>query len=135
MDAPPGVIATGAPRPLQVSAVGAPVAVAGTALLTLAFVAVTAHLAARYVLGDVSMKRAGIAAPLPAAVILVGGLTGLPPLAWILLFAATDLAAISAVYRLRWRTAAVVAVVHYALVVSGGIATANVVRWLGSAPV
>jgi len=54
-----------------------PVSVLGTIVLFALFLSVTAHLAARNVLGDVDPRRALYVGPLPA-VIVVGGAFGLP---------------------------------------------------------
>jgi hypothetical protein len=58
---------------LQTAPVGSPVSVAVTVGLFALFLALTAHLAARNVLGDVAVTKAFVVSPLPAA------LAALPP--------------------------------------------------------
>ncbi|MDZ5812482.1 hypothetical protein U4E84_14120 [Halorubrum sp. AD140] len=55
-----------------------PVSVLGTTLLFALFLSVTAHLAARNVLGDVDPRRALFVGPLPAVVGVVGGAFAVP---------------------------------------------------------
>ena len=50
-----------------------PITVLGTTLLFALFLSVTAHLAARIVLGDVDPRRALYVGPLPAVIGVVGG--------------------------------------------------------------
>ncbi|GAB7009699.1 DUF7473 family protein [Halorubrum trueperi] len=50
-----------------------PISVAGTTVLFALFLSLTAHLAARNVLGDVDPRRALYVGPLPAVVGVVGG--------------------------------------------------------------
>ena len=50
-----------------------PITVLGTTLLFALFLSVTAHLAARNVLGDVDPRRALYVGPLPAVIGVVGG--------------------------------------------------------------
>jgi len=50
-----------------------PISVLGTTLVFAAFLSVTAHLAARNVLGDVDPRRALYIGPLPAVIGVVGG--------------------------------------------------------------
>jgi len=50
-----------------------PITVLGTTLLFALFLSVTAHLAARNVLGDVDPRRALYVGPLPAVIGIVGG--------------------------------------------------------------
>ena len=55
-----------------------PVAVLGTTVLFALFLSLTAHLAARNVLGDVDPRRALYVGPLPAVIGVVGGAFSLP---------------------------------------------------------
>ena len=57
-----------------------PVSVLGTILLFAVFLSVTAHLAARNVLGAVDPRRALYVGPLPAVIGVVGGAFSLPEL-------------------------------------------------------
>ncbi|WP_129114250.1 DUF7473 family protein [Halegenticoccus tardaugens] len=56
------------PVGLQTEAVGSPLAIAGTFGLFALFLTLTAHIAARNVLGDVEVKKAFAVGPVPAAV-------------------------------------------------------------------
>ena len=107
-------------------------AVVGTFVVATAFYAVTLHVAARYVLGDVPVSRAILVAPVPAVVTFA--LQQYGPAVVILVAAGGDLVAIRTVYRLKYRTAGLVAVVHYTVSALLGIALFNLVRLLGTAP-
>ena len=108
------------------------VAIAGTFLLTLVFYSITAHIAARYVLGDVPIRLAFVVGLVPATIsFLLQQYGGLVVIA---LAAVTDFVAIQAVYRLKYRTAGMVAVVHYTVAALLGIAVFNLVRLLATAP-
>ena len=61
----------------------APTAIVGTILLLALFLSITAHIAARNVLGNVNPRRAIYVGPLPAVVGVAGGALALP--AYILL--------------------------------------------------
>ena len=108
------------------------IAIVGTFLMTLVFYSITAHVAARYVLGDVPIKLAFVVGLVPALISFLlqqyGGVVV------ILFAAAADLVAIQAVYRLKYRTAGMVAVVHYTVAVLLGLAIFNLVRLLATAP-
>ncbi|WP_435176920.1 DUF7473 family protein [Halorussus sp. AFM4] len=109
------------------------VALVGTFLLAVVFYAVTAHLAARYVLGDVPVKRALAVGVVPA--IISFALQAYGPAVVIALSASADFFVIRAVYRLKYRTAAVVALAHYTVAALVGITIFNLVRLLSTAPV
>ena len=108
------------------------VAIVGTFLLTVVFYAITAHIAARYVLGDVPIKFAFVVGTVLALVSFLlqqyGGVV-------VIVVAATvDFVLIQALYRLRYRTAGMVAVAHYTVAVIAGLVVFNAVRLLGTAP-
>ena len=86
-------------------------AIVGTFVLGALFYSLTAHIAARYVLGDVSPKRALVVGPVPVLVSLL--LIEFPVILILVVGLVADFAAIHAVYRLKYRTAAFVTVVHY----------------------
>lgn len=112
-------------------ATGPPTAVAGTFLLTAFFYALTAHVAARYVLGSVSvLPAAGVGVVLAAVSLLLGPFGPAPVIAISL---AVDVAAIKGFYELDWRDTALVTLVHYAVSVILGITLFNLVRLLGAA--
>lgn len=111
---------------------GTLLALVGTFLVTVLFYAATAHLAARYVLGDVPVSRALLVGVVPAIVSFL--LQQYGPAISILVAAGADLLAIQAIYRLRYRTAAIVALVHYTVAAILGITIFNLVRLLSTAP-
>jgi len=97
--------------PLQIAPTTV-VAVAGTALLFAGFLTVTVHVAARNVLGDVSVADAMLVGPVPAVMSMVGVGIGAFPLLVALAAAAADFAAIERVYDLERRTAVYVTLIH-----------------------
>lgn len=113
-------------------ATGPPVAVAGTFLLTAAFYTLTAHLAARFVLGSVPLAPAvGVGLTL-AVVALV--LRPVGPATVIAVSLAVDAAAIKVFYGLDWRPSMLVTLVHYTVAALLGITVFNLVRLLATAP-
>ena len=54
--------------PLQSAAAGSPLAIAGTFASFAVFLSITAHIAARNVLGDVPVRNAFVVGPIPAAI-------------------------------------------------------------------
>lgn len=108
------------------------VALVGTFLLAVLFYGVTAHVAARYVLGDVPVLRALVVGFVPAVVAFA--LQAYHPGIIILVSAVADFLAIRAVYRLQYRTAGLVAAAHYTVSALAGITIFNLVRLLSTAP-
>lgn len=108
------------------------VALVGTFLLAVLFYSVTAHIAARYVLGDVPVKRALLVGVVPA--VIAFALQAYGPAVIILVSASADFFTIRAVYRLKYKTAGFVAMAHYTVSALAGIAIFNLVRLLGTAP-
>jgi hypothetical protein len=102
---------------------GGPLAIVVTFLLTAVFYAVTLHLAAVFFLGDVPSQRAVAVSPVPALVTILLGRYGPEVIAPVALL--SDLLAISAVYRVRWRTAAILTLLHFAFGVVLGVAIGN----------
>ncbi len=124
-------LATGAVAQLD-PASGPPLAVAGTFLLATAFYALTAHVAARYVLGEVPVPPAvGVGVVLAALSLL---LRAYGPAVVIATSLAVDVAAIRTLYGLGWRPTAAVALVHYAVSAILGLTLFNLVRLLATAP-
>jgi hypothetical protein len=94
----------------QVSpATGSPLAYIGTFLLAAVVYSLTAHIAARNVLGSVPVKRAVVVGPVVAAVVLL--LQQYGALAFLLALVA-DFVLIRYVYRLKLRTTALVTFIH-----------------------
>jgi len=115
--------------PLQSVVGGGVLAIVVTLLLTWVFYAVTLHLAATFFIGEVPSQRAASAALGPAIVSLLlqsyGG-SGLLVLVTIVVTLATDLLAISYVYRLKWSSAAPLVVLHFAFAGVLGLALNNI---------
>lgn len=111
---------------------GPPQAYLGTFLLAAAFYAVTAHIAARYVLGSVPVRRAVIVGTVPAALGLL--LQQYGPALVIVVSLLADYVAIRFTYRLSLRLAAAVSVVHYTVSAILGITLFNLVRLIGTMP-
>jgi hypothetical protein len=122
-----------APLPLQsVPESGGPLAFLGTFVLTALFFGLTAHIAARYVLGDVPVRRALVVGVVPA--VAVTALIRFPPVVIIPAALLGDFLALRAVYRLRYRTTALVAIVHYTVSVLLAVVVGNTLRILSTAP-
>ncbi|WP_158058738.1 DUF7473 family protein [Halorussus halophilus] len=107
-----------------------------TFLLAVLFYGVTAHIAARYVLGSVPISRAFLVGLVPAVIsfALQAYQSSLGVALIIVLALSADFFAIRAVYRIKYRTTALVAIAHYTISVLFGITILNLVRLLGTAP-
>ncbi|WP_049998113.1 DUF7473 family protein [Halococcus sediminicola] len=116
----------------QVSpAAGSALAYVGTFLLAAGVYSLTAHIAARNVLGDVPPKRALLVGPVPAAISLL--LQQYGPLAFLLAIA-TDFVLIRYVYRLKIRTTALVTFVHLVVSILVLFVVLSAYRLAGTAP-
>lgn len=112
-------------------AAGGPLAFLGTFLFTAAVYSLTAHIAARNVLGDVPPKRALLVGPVPAAVVLLlqqYGLVGF------VLAVAADFVLIRYVYRLKLRTTAFVTFIHLVVSVLLLVVVLSAYQLAGTAP-
>lgn len=109
---------------------GSLTAYVGTFLVLALGYAFTVHVAARYVLGETPFRRALAVGAVPA----LFSLALQRYTAAIVLVLLADLAAIHVVYRVNWKRAGLVAVVHYAITVLVTLALFNVLRLLSSAP-
>ncbi|WP_251331230.1 DUF7473 family protein [Haloplanus pelagicus] len=99
--------------PLQTGVGSAPaVAVAGTVAVFALFLSLTAHLAARNVLGDVPVRNAFLVGPVPAAVAVVAAALELPSIPAVLLALALDAALVRYVYDLDRRLTGAVTAIH-----------------------
>ncbi|MCG1004374.1 MULTISPECIES: hypothetical protein [Halobacterium] len=94
--------------------------------------AFTAHVAATYMLGDVPWKRALLVGVAPAVVTVA--LVRYNPAVIIAVSLAADLAAVHAVYRVKYRTAALVVVMHYVVTLALVLSTAYLLALSGTAP-
>jgi len=111
---------------------GSPVAVLGTFLAAVAFYSLTAHIAARYVLGDVRARRALLVGTVPAVLSVL--LQRYGPAVTIATTLLADFFAIRGAYRLGNRVAGMVALAHYTVTVILGITLYNLIALLGTAP-
>ena len=112
-------------------AAGSALAYVGTFLLAAGVYSLTAHIAARNVLGDVPPKRALLVGPVPAAISLL--LQQYGPLAFLLAIA-TDFVLIRYVYRLKVRTTALVTFVHVVVSILVLFVVLSAYRLAGTAP-
>ena len=112
---------------------GSPVAFVGTFLVAAIFYSLTLFVAARYVLGDAPLKRAVVVGVVLAVASML--LQRYEPAIVIAVTLALDAFAISAVYRLSWKSTALVAVAHYTVAVIAGITVFNLVALLQTAPI
>ncbi|WP_248895593.1 DUF7473 family protein [Haloplanus halobius] len=89
-----------------------PLAVAGTAALLALFLSLSAHLAARNVLGDVPIRNAFLIGPLPAAIAVAAGALDLPSLPAVAVAVVVDALLLRSVYALDRRLTAAVTAIH-----------------------
>ncbi|MFC6989970.1 hypothetical protein ACFQJD_16990 [Haloplanus sp. GCM10025708] len=89
-----------------------PLAVAGTAALLALFLSITAHLAARNVLGDVPVRKAFVVGPVPAAIAVVSTAFDVHPYLAIAVALTADGALIGYLYGESRRMTAYVTLIH-----------------------
>lgn len=111
-----------------------PLAVVGTVALFALFLSLTAHVAARNVLGDVSARRALLVGPVPAVVAVVTATFGVPPAVGVAVGLALDAAVIRYVYDRSWRLTAYVAFVHVVVTIIAGAVLFSLLALFASAP-
>jgi hypothetical protein len=122
--------------PLQTGAGAAPVlAVAGTVALFALFLSLTAHVAARNVLGDVPVRNALLVGPVPAAIAVVAGALELPSLPAVLVALVLDGLLVRAVYGLDRRLTVAVTAIHAVVSVILGSVLFSLYVLVRSAPV
>jgi hypothetical protein len=115
--------------PAQVDVTGGgPLAVVVTFLLAWLFYAVTLHLAATFFVGDVTHQRAA-AASLPPAIVSIL-LQRYDPIVFLPVSLLGAVLAIHFVYRLRFRTATVLGLLHLAFATALGLALYNLIGYL-----
>jgi hypothetical protein len=122
--------------PLQAGVTGGgPLAILVTFLVVALFYAVTLHLAAVFFIGEVPSQRAATVAPAPALVSLLlqqwGQVDAVvsPGVGVLITIVATliaDAIAISFVYRLQWRSAVPLTLLHFAFAAVLGLALNNI---------
>lgn len=110
---------------------GGPLAYLGTFVLAAAIYSLTAHIAARNVLGDVPAKRALLVGPVPAAASILLQQYGL--LAFVVALA-LDFVMIRYVYRLRFRTTGLVTFIHLVVSILLLVVVLSAYRLAGTAP-
>ncbi|MFB6135141.1 MAG: hypothetical protein ABEJ04_00090 [Halobacteriaceae archaeon] len=111
---------------------GGPLAFLGTFLLAWALFAFTAQVAATYLLGDVPWRRAVAVGVVPAVVNVA--LVRYSPAVIAAVALGGDFLAVHLVYRLRYRTAAAVTLLHAAMAVAFAVALSYLAALLGTAP-
>ncbi|MDR5674151.1 hypothetical protein RH858_13525 [Halalkaliarchaeum sp. AArc-GB] len=111
-----------------------PLAVAGTFGLLAAFLSLTAFLAARNVLGDVSVIKALGVGPFPAAVAVVSGALDLPSLPAIAVALLLDGAAIHYLYGESASVSAYITLIHVVVTILLGTVLFGLLILLGTFP-
>ena len=123
-----------ATTPLQSAATGSPLAVAGTFASLALFLSITAHVAARNVLGDVPVKYAFVVGPIPAAVAVVFTAFELNSFVAIFLAIGLDGVAVKYLYGESNRLSAYVTFVHVVVSIILGAVLFGLLLLLSSAP-
>lgn len=118
---------------LQTSATS-PLAVAGTFASLALFFSITAHIAARNVLGDVEVKKAFAVGPVPAAVAVVFTTFEWPPALAVVLAVAADAALVGYLYPGDRRLAAYVTLIHVVVSIILGAVLFGLLFLIASAP-
>ncbi|WP_224448127.1 DUF7473 family protein [Haloprofundus salilacus] len=119
--------------PLQTT-LGSPVAIAGTVGLFALFLSVTAHIAARNVLGDVAIRNAFAVGPLPAVVAVLATTFGVSAALALPAALALDAAAVRYLYDRSWRLTAYIVVIHFVVTVILGALLFSLLALWQSAP-
>ncbi|WP_416838318.1 hypothetical protein [Haloferax sp. DFSO52] len=121
---------------LQTAASGAPVtAVAGTFALFALFLSLTAHIAARNVLGDVEVKKAFAVGPVPAAIAVVFTTFGWNSFLALGLAIALDFVLVRYLYGQDARLSAYIVFIHFVVTIILGTIVFGLLVLLTSAPV
>ncbi|RLM56728.1 hypothetical protein DVK02_09575 [Halobellus sp. Atlit-31R] len=124
--------------PIQSTAAGDPLAIAGTFASFAIFLSITAHLAARNVLGDVPVRNAFVVGPVPAVVsVLVATFASEnPPVLFggLALAVVLDGVAIALLYEQSRRLAAYITVIHFVVSVILGTILFGIFALLTAAP-
>ncbi|ELZ57965.1 MULTISPECIES: hypothetical protein [unclassified Haloferax] len=117
------------------TAAGAPVtAVAGTFALFALFLSLTAHIAARNVLGDVELKKAFAVGPVPAAIAVVFTSFGWNSFVALALAIGFDFGFVKYLYGRSNRLSAYVVVIHFVVSVLLGLVLFGLSAILLTAP-
>ena len=111
-----------------------PVAALVTAGSLAAYLSLTAHIAARNVLGDVKLRNAFGVGPVPAAIAALPEVVGLSPLLTVALALLADGALFAHLYGQRPRLAAYVTLIHAVVSVILGVVLFGLLALVRSAP-
>ncbi|ELZ73859.1 hypothetical protein C457_01210 [Haloferax prahovense DSM 18310] len=118
------------------TAAGAPVtAVAGTFALFALFLSLTAHIAARNILGDVELKKAFAVGPVPAAIAVVFTTFGWNSFVALALAIGLDFGFVKYLYGRSNRLSAYVVTIHFVVSVLLGLVLFGLTVILTSAPI
>jgi len=120
------------PVPLQ--ALADPLSIAGTVGLFALFLSVTAHIAARNVLGDVRVRNAFAVGSLPAAIAVIGTAFDVPSLLTVATALATDFALVRFVYGRDFRLSVYVTFIHVVVSIILGTVLFALLFLIASAP-
>ncbi|WP_224333207.1 DUF7473 family protein [Haloprofundus halobius] len=119
--------------PLQTT-VGNPIAIAGTVGLFALFLSLTAHLAARNVLGDVAVRNAFAVGPLPAVIAVLSTAFGVSAAVAVPVALTLDAAAIRYLYDRSWRLTLYIVVIHVVVTIILGAILFSLLALWQSAP-
>jgi hypothetical protein len=120
--------------PLQSTATGSPIAIAGTFASFAIFLSITAHIAARNVLGDVPVRNAFVVGPVPAVVAILVTTFGVNPFVGLVGALVLDGVAIALLYEQPRRLSAYITLIHFVVSVILGTIIFGVLALLTSAP-
>lgn len=127
---PTAIQTTSLPVPLQTT----PIAVAGTIGLLAVFLTLTAHIAARNVLGDVPVRKALLVGPGPALISVVTPAYGVPAFVSVPLAILVDGALIKHAYDRDPRLTAYVTFIHIVVTIILGAVLFSLLALLASRP-
>ncbi|WP_101295140.1 DUF7473 family protein [Halegenticoccus soli] len=119
---------------LQTGSVGSPLAIAGTFGLFALFLTLTAHIAARNVLGDVEVKKAFAVGPVPAAIGVVSTALGVNSFLALLVAVLADAGMIRYLYGRSAGVTAYITLIHVVVSVILGTVLFGVLFLATSAP-
>jgi hypothetical protein len=121
------------PAPLQ-TGTPSPLAIAGTVWLFALFLSITAHIAARNVLGDVAVRKAFAVGPVPAAVGVLAATFGVNPFLALGVAVVLDGLLIAALYGAGRRLSAYITFIHVVVSIILGTVLFGLFVLIQSAP-
>ncbi|MGM0605898.1 MAG: DUF7473 family protein [Halobacteriota archaeon] len=122
------------PSPVVLQSGASPIAVAGTIGLFAVFLSITAHIAARNVLGDVPIRNAFGVGPLPAIVAVGSQAVSVPTVVAIVVAIAVDFGAIQYLYGQRRSITAYITGIHVVVTVLVGTIGFGILTLVMTAP-